>query len=82
MHKSFDPVARPRHYTEQEIECIDAIRAQLSEDEWRGFLRGQVAKYNWRLGRKDAPAQDAGKMMWYASWLCGVDPRRKDEGSG
>lgn len=71
----YDIVERPQHYAENDIECIDAIRAQLSEDEWRGFLRGQVAKYNWRLGRKDAPAQDAGKLHWYATWLTGIDPR-------
>lgn len=71
----YDIVERPQHYAEKDIECIDAIRAQLTEEEWRGFLRGQVAKYNWRLGRKDAPAQDAGKLRWYATWLIGIDPR-------
>ena len=70
-----DPVNRPDHYTQGGVECIDAIRAQLSPEEWRGFLRGQVAKYNWRLGRKDALEQDVRKLRWYASWLCGVDPR-------
>lgn len=71
----YDIVERPQHYAENDIECIDAIRAQLSEEEWRGFLRGQVAKYNWRLGRKGALEQDAGKLRWYATWLIGIDPR-------
>jgi hypothetical protein len=71
-----DPVNRPAHYNQGDVECIDAIRAQLSDEEWRGYLRGQVAKYNWRLGRKDALEQDARKLRWYASWLCGVDPRK------
>lgn len=73
--KEYDIVERPQHYAETDIECIDAIRAQLSEEEWRGFLRGQVAKYNWRLGRKCALEQDAGKLRWYATWLIGIDPR-------
>lgn len=64
----------PAHYKD-EIECIDAIRAQLTDDEWRGYLRGQVAKYNWRMGRKDSAEQDAQKLLWYASWLAGIDPR-------
>ena len=64
----------PAHYRD-EIECIDAIRAQLTDDEWRGYLRGQVAKYNWRMGRKDAAEQEAKKLLWYASWLAGIDPR-------
>lgn len=74
--KEFDVVERPAHYNQGEIEAIDAIRAQLSDEEWRGYLRGTVAKYNWRLGRKDALEQDARKLRWYASWLAGVDPRK------
>jgi len=73
--REFDLVERPAHY-QGDIECIDAIKAQLSDEEWRGYLRGQVAKYNWRLGRKDALDQDARKLRWYASWLCSVGPRK------
>ena len=64
----------PKHYRD-DIECIVAIRAQLTDDEWRGYLRGQIAKYNWRMGRKDEAAQDAQKLLWYASFLAGADPR-------
>jgi hypothetical protein len=71
-----DPVDRPAHYNQGDIEAIDAIRAQLSPEEWSGYLRGTVAKYLWRLGRKEALEQDARKLRWYASWLCGVDPRK------
>jgi len=71
-----DPI-NPAHYRAGEIECIDAIEAQLSQTEFRGYLRGQVAKYNWRLGLKDSVEQDAKKMLWYASMLAGVDPRER-----
>lgn len=71
--KEFDIVERPPHYLRGEMQCIDAIRAQLTEAEWRGYLRGQIAKYNWRLGAKEET--DAGKLLWYAKWLTGVDPR-------
>ncbi len=70
-----DEVLSPTHYTQGEIECIDAIRAQLTEDEWRGFLRGQVAKYTWRLGRKGE--RDAEKVLFYACMLAGGDPRKR-----
>ena len=73
--QEFDLVKRPAHYNRGGVECIDAIRAQLSEDEWRGYLRGQVAKYNWRLGAKDDPKQEAGKLLFYARLLAGEDPR-------
>jgi hypothetical protein len=73
--KEYDVVERPQHYDRGAIECIDAIKAQLTPDEWRGYLRGQIAKYNWRLGMKDDPKVDAGKLLWYASLLAGRDPR-------
>jgi hypothetical protein len=65
----------PSHYKAGDIECIDAIHAQLSPAEWRGYLRGQIAKYNWRLGLKDSIEQDAAKLLWYAMLLAGRDPR-------
>lgn len=64
-----DPVERPAHYTQGDVECIDAIKAQLSPDEYRGFLHGQVAKYNWRLGRKGSAYHDARKAHWYLTRL-------------
>lgn len=72
----FHSVNRPSHYTASEIECIDAIRAQLSPEEWRGFLRGQIAKYNWRMTKKGAESEDAKKLAFYATFLTGTDPRR------
>lgn len=74
---TFDSVNRPKHYAAGGIECIDAIRAQLSPEEWRGFLRGQIAKYNWRMTKKGAESEDAKKLAFYASLLAGVDPRRR-----
>jgi hypothetical protein len=64
-----DPVHRPSHYTSGAVECIDAIEAALGPEGFIAFLRGQVIKYNWRLGRKDAPPQDAGKAKWYMDKL-------------
>jgi DNA-directed RNA polymerase subunit RPC12/RpoP len=43
-----DTVNQPSHYTSGDIECIDAIRAALTDDEWRGFIKGNVIKYIWR----------------------------------
>ena len=51
------------------MESIDAIRAQLSPEEFIGFLRGQVAKYNWRLGKKGDAHEDARKAAWYLNQL-------------
>jgi hypothetical protein len=72
--KTSDPV-NPEHYKKGGIECIDAIRSMLTEEEWRGFLKGTAMAYIWRLGYKDAPEQDAKKTLWYVSWLANQDPR-------
>jgi hypothetical protein len=47
-----DLVNHPPHYTDGSIECIDAIEAQLTPEEFRGYLKGSIAKYNWRERHK------------------------------
>jgi len=69
-----DPV-NPEHYKLGSIECIDAVKAMLTEEEWRGYLKGTAMVYLWRLGHKDAPEQEAKKTIWYMKWLAGEDPR-------
>ena len=69
-----DPV-NPSHYQQGEIECIDALRAALTPEEFRGYCKGSAMAYLWRLGRKDAPEQEAKKALWYINWLAGKDPR-------
>lgn len=62
----FDLVNHPEHYTSGHsgIECIDAIRAALTPDEWRGYIKGNVIKYCWRE-RLKAGEQDLDKALWY-----------------
>lgn len=62
-------VDHPAHYNAGGIECIDGIEAALSREQFIGFLRGLVIKYQWRLGHKDAAAQDAAKANWYGRKL-------------
>lgn len=35
-------------YSHGDVECIDAIRAALTPEEFRGFCKGNVMKYTWR----------------------------------
>lgn len=58
-------VNAPSHYTQGDIDCIDAIKAALSPEEYRGFLRGNMMKYNWRLGLKGKAVIDSEKCKWY-----------------
>jgi len=67
-----DMVNHPAHYTAGNVECIDAIEAALGREQFIGYLRGQIMKYTWRLGLKDAAEQESGKLAWYADRLRGV----------
>jgi hypothetical protein len=61
-----DMVMHPLHYTANgEIECIDAIRASMRDDQYEGFLRGQCMKYLWRYRLKGNPIRDLKKGMFY-----------------
>jgi len=59
-----DPV-NPSHY-KGDVECIDALRAALTPEEFQGYLKGTAIAYLWRLGKKDAPKQEAKKALWYS----------------
>jgi hypothetical protein len=69
-----DAVNHPSHYTDADngIECIDAIRAALGREGFISFLRGQVIKYDWRMGKKDDRAQEGEKAQWYQNLLVEV----------
>jgi len=57
------------HYMRGGLECIDAMRAISSPEEFRGYLRLTAFKYLWRLGEKDLPANEAKKCGDYVRWL-------------
>ena len=72
-----DPVSAPSHYTDGDIECIDAIRSALGEEGFNSYCRGMVMKYTWRGGRgpKDAK-RDAAQAKFFAVFVAGGDPRK------
>ena len=60
-----DFVNHPPHYTQGEVECIDAIRAALGADGFHAFCKGQVMKYLWRADHKGNRTEDLRKAQWY-----------------
>ena len=68
---NYNPVTKPYHYTQGGIECIDAIKASMSDEEFKGFLKGNVMKYIWRYENKDK-LQDLNKAMWYLNKLISI----------
>lgn len=64
-----DTVNSPSHYqSENGIECIEAIRAQLTADEFRGYIKGNIAKYVWRERTKGGD-ESLRKAKWYLDKL-------------
>lgn len=63
-----DLVNQPEHYRQGEIECIDAIQAALTPDEFRGYCKGNVLKYVWRERHK-GQAMSLAKARWYLDRL-------------
>ncbi len=66
-----DLVNHPPHYNKGGIECIDAIEAMLTHEEFVGYLRGNSLKYRWRFRYKNG-VQDLEKAEWYEKKLMGV----------
>jgi hypothetical protein len=65
-----DPVNSPKHYADTcgGIECIEAIEASMSIEEFKGFLKGNVQKYVWRYAQKNG-SEDLKKAKWYLERL-------------
>lgn len=63
-----DNVNHPSHYNQGKIECIEAMEAMLSPEEFRGFLRGSIFKYQWRVMNKNG-VEDLEKAKWYLEKL-------------
>jgi hypothetical protein len=63
-----EQVNHPYHYTTGGLEVIDVIKAKLTPEEWKGYLKGNCLKY---LLRADYKGQDVDirKMIFYAKLL-------------
>jgi len=72
MGEELDEVDNPYHYNRKGIECIDAIEASMSDEEFRGYLKGNVLKYIWRYTYKDKPLEDLKKARWYHEKLISI----------
>ncbi len=62
-------VIKPPHYNNGNIECIDYIKDSMSLEEYRGYLRGNVIKYQHRHKYKGKELEDLQKAQWYLAKL-------------
>lgn len=59
----------PDHYKKGDIECIEAIKASMSREEFLGYLKGNAIKYLWRYRNKKNAVEDLQKCIWYTERL-------------
>ena len=67
-----DEVNHPPHYTDGGIECIEAIEASLTPEEFRGYCKGNLMKYGWRERLKGG-TKSLKKAQWYLDRLIQFD---------
>jgi len=58
----------PNYYKTKTVETIEAIKSQLTIDEFRGYLKGQIWKYLSRHREKNG-FEDLQKAKWYMDYL-------------
>jgi hypothetical protein len=71
--KAPSAVEHPPHYNQGSVECIVAIQAALSPEEFRGYCKGNALKYVWREQHK-AGIESLQKAQWYLNRLVGETP--------
>ena len=63
----------PDHYKKKTIETIEAIRSQLTDAEFIGYLKGSIMKYIARMGLKvptlQGAREDVAKAHWFVEYL-------------
>lgn len=78
MDNSKDMVNHPSHYTQGKIEVIKIMEDQLTAEEYRGYIKGQVIKYITREKYKNG-LEDLEKADWYLRHLIEYLKKRIDK---
>ena len=69
-----DEINNPAHYNTGSMETIDLIREGMSDDEFLGYLKGNILKYVCRYlhKNKEDPVKDLMKARWYIEKLISI----------
>ena len=68
MESESNSVVHPSHYNRTSVEVIDTLRGMMTDDEYRGFLIGNVVKYISRYSLKNG-IEDIKKAKYYLNLL-------------
>ena len=72
-----EEVEHPRHYTQGEVECIDAMVSAFGQEAVRDYCRLNAFKYVWRAKEKDSVESNTRKAIWFLRMSVGDDPRQE-----
>ena len=72
-----DTVNHPQHYTNGGIECIEAIKASMTKQDYAGYLKGNCIKYLWRYKDKGG-VESLKKCEWYLTRLIELEGENKE----
>lgn len=66
--REHDVVNSPKHYKLRglDMESVDVIKATLTPEEFKGWLKGNAMKYLFRLGKKDDECQEGNEVFGVA----------------
>jgi hypothetical protein len=67
-----EDIVSPVRYTEGGLEVIDILQIKLTDDEFKGYCKGNVLKYLLRYRYKGG-ARDLEKAQVYLRWLIEVE---------
>lgn len=70
-----DYVNSPPHYTQGNIECIDAMESAFGTQAVIDFCRCNAFKYIWRAAHKNG-LEDLNKAVWYINKIKEIAKRR------
>ncbi|MEG0408708.1 MAG: DUF3310 domain-containing protein [Bacilli bacterium] len=73
-----DKVTSPSHYTKYNIEVIDAIKGISTQEEFRGYCKGNVIKYMSRWQNKGG-IEDLKKAKQYIDFLIESEESRGED---
>jgi aspartyl/asparaginyl beta-hydroxylase (cupin superfamily) len=67
----------PDYYKNKAIETIEVIKNELTSDEFRGYLKGQIFKYLARHRLKNG-IEDLKKAQWYMNYLVKFEEEQEE----
>lgn len=66
----------PVHYKKLGVETIEVIRGSMSEEQYEGFLKGNILKYLARYKNKNG-IEDLRKAEWYLKKLISYEEEER-----